>query len=107
MEGYPATKLPVKQRLLKFGGFIAVLLCLAVAAFWLRSQNTRPLTGGYSLERFAENGKYYVKRGERWSGGGTFDGTIKQIGWSDDRLLAKVTRTYRGDRDGWYALDVA
>ena len=91
----------------KFGGCIAVLMGLAVAVAWLRSQNSRRLTGGYVLERFDENGKYYVSHGGEWSGGGTFDGTIDSIGWSDDRILAKVTRIYRGDRDGWYVLDVA
>ena len=68
--------------------------------------STVKLTHGYRLERFDENGKYYVIASEDLSGGGVFDGTIEQIGWDQDWILARVTRLYHGDTNGWYALDL-
>ena len=58
------------------------------------------------MERFQENGKYYVVTPEDLSGGGVFDGTVELIGWNHDWILARVTRLYHGDTNGWYALDV-
>lgn len=68
--------------------------------------STVKLTQGYRLERFDENGKYYVIAPGDLSGGGVFDGTVEQIGWNHDWILARVTRLYHGDTNGWYALDV-
>ncbi|HWN96204.1 MAG TPA: hypothetical protein VNT99_14305 [Methylomirabilota bacterium] len=64
------------------------------------------LTQGYKLERFDENGKYYVIAPDDWSVGGVFDGIVERIGWNQDWILARVTRLYRGDTSGWYALEV-
>ena len=64
------------------------------------------LTQGYRLERFDENGKYYVVTPEDPPGGGVFDGTVEQIGWNRDWILARVTRLFHGDTNGWYALNV-
>jgi hypothetical protein len=66
------------------------------------------LPGGYYLERFDEGGvSYYLgAKGKPVSGGGVFDGTLQEIGWNEDWILARVTRCYRGDPDGWYALNV-
>lgn len=62
------------------------------------------LADGYKLERFDENGKYYVIDSKH-SPGGVFDGTIEEIGWNQDWILARVTRLHHGDTNGWYALD--
>jgi hypothetical protein len=71
------------------------------------NQSKRKLVDGYVLERFDENGKYYLVSPEtELSGGGAFDGTIQEIGWNQDWILAQVTRIYRGDTDGWYALNL-
>jgi hypothetical protein len=64
------------------------------------------LAGAYWLEHF-ESGQYYVRGPVETQGGVTFDGTIQQIGWTDRSILARVTRIYRGDSDGWYALNVS
>lgn len=66
------------------------------------------LSGGYYLDRFDEGGtSYYVGApGKAIDGGGVFDGTVQEIGWNDDWILARVRRIYRGDPDGWYALNV-
>jgi hypothetical protein len=61
---------------------------------------------GYRLERFDENGKYYVMTVNDLSGGGIFDGTVEQIGWNQKWALARVTRLYHGDTNGWYALNM-
>jgi hypothetical protein len=68
--------------------------------------STVKLTQGYRLERFDENGKYYVISPENLPGGGVFDGTVEQIGWNQDWILARVTKLYHGDTNGWYALDL-
>ena len=64
------------------------------------------LAQGYKLERFDENGKYYVTAPEDLSGGGVFDGTVERIGWNQNWILARVTRLYHGDTNGWYALNL-
>jgi hypothetical protein len=71
----------------------------------------RQLSGGYYLERFDENGAFYTvyyvgARGKPVNGGGVFDGTVQEIGWNNDWILARVRRIYRGDPDGWYLLNV-
>jgi hypothetical protein len=67
---------------------------------------TVKLTHGYRLERFDENGKYYVIDSKDLPGGGVFDGTIEEIGWNQDWMLARVTRLSNRDTNGWYALDL-
>jgi hypothetical protein len=83
-------------------------MALAIGIFSGCGQSHRQLSGGYYLDRFDEGGtSYYVGApGEALNGGGVFDGTVQEIGWSDDWILARVRRIYRGDPDGWYALNV-
>jgi hypothetical protein len=74
-------------------------------------QSHRQLSGRYYLERFDENGAFYTvyyvgARGKPVNGGGVFDGTVQEIGWNKDWILAHVRRIYRGDPDGWYLLNV-
>jgi hypothetical protein len=72
------------------------------------NQSTRKLVGGYSLERFDEGGtSYYLEApGYELDGGGVLDGTIQEIGWNQDWILARVNRLYGGDTNGWYALNL-
>lgn len=59
------------------------------------------------MERFNENGKHYLISPENdLSGGGVFDGTVEEIGWNQDWILARVTRLAQSDTNGWYALDL-
>jgi len=68
--------------------------------------NRMIIAGSYYLERFSENGKFYLRqRGDR-STGGVFDGYLLQIGANQDIVVAYVRRLYRGDPDGWYMLNV-
>jgi hypothetical protein len=86
----------------------SLLAALAIGIFSGCGQSHRQLSGGYYLERFDEGGtSYYVGApGKDVNGGGVFDGTVQEIGWNDDLILARVRRIYRGDPDGWYALNV-
>ncbi len=68
--------------------------------------STKSLVEGYRLQRFDENGMYYVIDSEDLPGGGVFDGTVDQIGWDQNWILARVTRLYHGDTNGWYALNL-
>jgi hypothetical protein len=70
------------------------------------NQSTRKLINDYSLERFEENGMYYLITPGDLSGGGVFDGTIQEIGWNHDWILARVTRLSHGDTNGWYILNL-
>jgi len=83
---------------------VLILSCIFLSGC---NQSKRKLVDGYVLERFDENGEYYLESPEfELSGGGVFDGTIKEIGWNQDCILAYVTRLYHGDTNGWYALNL-
>ena len=83
-----------------------IILILGSCLLFGCNQSTRKLINNYSLERFNENGMYYLVTHEDLSGGGVFDGTIQEIGWNQDWILARVTRLYHGDTNGWYALNL-
>jgi len=88
----------------------------------LAGHPTKPLTGGYFLLRFEEGNppNYYVETRNKNAkdirfengdaphidGGGVFEGTIKEIGWNENWILAWVKRLSNGDPNGWYALNV-
>jgi hypothetical protein len=70
-------------------------------------QPSTKLTHGYKLERFQENGKYYViYPADEPTGGGVFDGTIEEVGWDQTWIVARVTRLASCDTNGWYALNL-
>jgi hypothetical protein len=83
-----------------------IVLILGSFLFFGCNQSTRKLINDYSLERFDENGMYYLRAPGDLSGGGVFDGTIQEIGWNHDWILGRVTRLYHGDTNGWYALNL-
>ena len=86
---------------------LAFLLLTAYCVLFLGcSQSVRKIVDGYYLERFDENGMYYLIASGDSSNGGVFDGTIQETGWNRDWILARVTRLYHGDVSGWYALDL-
>lgn len=60
---------------------------------------------GYYLERFSENGLYYVHTSGDNPGVGVFEGTVERIGVTNDFVTAFVRKCYRGDPDGWYVLN--
>jgi hypothetical protein len=86
---------------------IVLALVVAGSVFCGCRRSATKVAQGYTLERFNENGKYYLIASEDpLSGGGVFDGTIEQIGWNHDWILAQVTRLASTDTNGWYALDL-
>lgn len=72
------------------------------------NQSRRPLSGQYYLKRLIEGGTsyYVIDPGSRNDGGGVFDGTVEEIGWNQDWILARVKRLFHGDPSGWYALNL-
>src|SRR5262245_45709544 len=71
------------------------------------SPSQRKVSGPYRLERFDENGKFYLeKAGVEESGGGCIEGTVEEIGWTNGFIFARRHATYRGDPDGWMIIDV-
>ena len=67
----------------------------------------RRVAGPYRLEKFDENGKFYLeKAGVDAPGGGCIEGTVEEIGWTSGFIFARRHATYRGDRDGWMIIDV-
>ena len=83
------------------------LIAIAISSLLFGcDRSSKRLVGGYSVERFEQGQYYLVCDGCNTGSGGVFEGTIEEIGWSDQRILARVTRVYRGDTDGWYVLDL-
>jgi len=87
---------------------VAVTLTSGILVLCFYDPNSKHLTSGYRRNLF-EGDTYYIDRpGERFaSDGGIFEGSVEELGWSDALIVAKVTRNYKGDLDGWYVLDVA
>jgi hypothetical protein len=89
-----------------FGIKLLIASVAACVCFCGCNPSAKHLVGDYKLERFDENGKYYVVDSEDLPGGGVFDGTVEQLGWDQNWILARVTRLYHGDTNGWFVLDV-
>jgi hypothetical protein len=72
------------------------------------NQSQKHIANGYHLERFDEGGTFFcvTAPGTPINGGGVFDGTVQEIGWNNDWILARVTRLYHGDTNGWYSLNL-
>jgi hypothetical protein len=74
--------------------WLALLIVLVYAAGCSPSQ--RKVSGPYRLERFQENGKFYLeKAGVEESGGGRIEGTVEEIGWTNGFIFARRYATSR------------
>ncbi len=84
-----------------------VVACVALM-LWVPGcgSNRIPIAGSYYLEKFPENGLFYLRKRGDDSVGGVFDGHVLQIGANECVVVAYVRRLYRGDPDGWYVLQV-
>lgn len=82
-----------------------ISLALLFSVLGCSSQRV-PVVGSYYLEKFSENGRFYMRQPGDRSNGGVFDGYLLYIGANEDVVIAYVKRLYRGDPDGWYTLDV-
>jgi hypothetical protein len=58
------------------------------------------------LER-AEDGTYQIVTPDHEDGGGVLEGTVEELAWSSELILARRHSTFRGDPDGWMVIDVA
>jgi len=84
-------------------------LVLLIVLVWTTGcdPNSRKVDGPYRLERFNENGKFYLEMaGVEEPGGGCIDGTVEEIGWTNGFIFARRIAIYRGDPDGWMIIDV-
>jgi hypothetical protein len=101
-------KVAVQRKRLLLLGIIGILLyasgCMDQDPFNL---SQRKVIGLYSLERF-EGNLYYLQNESSCEdhGGGCLDGTIEQIGWTNDLIFAKRHANFHGDPDGWMVVDV-
>jgi hypothetical protein len=85
----------------------AIPACLLIIFLCFGCSNSKTITAGDALERFQENGMYYlIDPKNDGPGGGVFDGTVEKIGWNQDWILARIIRLYGGDTNGWYALNL-
>ena len=89
-------------------GYIVLLFCAAGCMDQDPLHlSQRKVAGPYRLEKFDENGKFYLeKAGVGAPGGGCIEGTVEEIGWTNGFIFARRYATYRGDPDGWMIIDV-
>ena len=65
----------------------------------------RTISGAYGLHYF-ETGEYYINGPGGSSSGGVLRGTVVELGWGKDTILAKRKANFGGDPDGWMVIDV-
>lgn len=49
---------------------------------------------------------YYVRGPGTDPNGGVFEGTVSQIGWTDDVIVAHRHASFGGDENGWMVLNI-
>ena len=85
-------------------------ICLIVGliiAFLTISCSSKKLGSKYEFEKFSEGDSvYYLIEIGVDSPGGVFDGIVKEIGWRDDEVLARVIRLSSSDPSGWYIFNL-
>lgn len=91
--------------------FIPIFICDCTLSYCVDIHSKRRIVGGYFLYVFNEGGElYYVNKGiwDLASDGGVFKGTIQEIGWNKDWIVARVERQGlpRVDPSGWFVLEV-
>lgn len=81
--------------------------CLVIATFLFVGCSRKKIANDYYIELFDE-GKhvYYVVEKGVDSGGGVYDGIVKDIGWKDNELLARIRRLSSADPHGFYKLNL-
>ena len=85
---------------------ILITLLLLSGCFPFAGGN-KDLPGPYELE-ISEDGKIFWLHGpgERDNGGGILNGDVRQLGWSENYIVAYRHSTFRADPDGWMVVDV-
>ncbi len=85
------------------------IVTLALVFFWIIGcSDTKPLPGGYSLERWEDGETYYViGPGDRnEGGGGAIDGTARRLTWNSELIAVDRHATSGTDKNGWIIIDV-
>ncbi len=81
--------------------------CLVVAMLLFVGCSRKKIANGYYIELFDESRPvYYIMEKGVDSGGGVYDGVVKDIGWKDNELLARVRRLSSADPHGYYKLNL-
>jgi hypothetical protein len=90
----------VRCNVMRYPALLIVLVCAAAC-----NPNQRTVDGPYRLEPFED--KFYLqKAGAEETGGGSIQGTVEEIGWTNGFIFARRYATYRGDPDGWMIINV-
>jgi hypothetical protein len=99
-------RISLKYFLILFAALIFSTLvgCIDQDPFGL---STRTILGKYSLNQWEDEATYYLVAPGANDGGGVIEGTVQQLGWNRDIILAERLSTFRGDPDGWMVIEVA
>jgi hypothetical protein len=92
---------------------LAVALVLFCSTPGCSDRESRPVTGGYCLDRMFDGDHYNLTpcgvagglRGK--TDNGPLDGTVHRIGWDDRYVVAFRQPLVRSEGDGWMILDTA
>jgi hypothetical protein len=92
-----------------------LLLSLAFSLYGCMDQDPfdlakRKIVGDYSLERWEDDRTFYLhdsgREYDKFSDLGPIGGTVVEIGWSDNYIVAKRKSHVGGAVDGWMVIDV-
>jgi hypothetical protein len=86
--------------------FPITLVCFC-ACLLMIGCSKKTIKGDYYIEQFTEGDPvYYIQKRGVDSGGGVFDGIVKQVAWKGDEVVADVVRLSSTDANGWYKLNM-
>jgi hypothetical protein len=73
-------------------------------------QNYKKIAGTFYLLRWEDDKTYYIVEDKHLKddeiGGGALSGTVLQLGFDSEFIVAKRYATFRGDRDGWMVINL-
>ena len=80
---------------------------VAILVVLVGCSDTKPLPGGYELERWEDGVTFYITGpgDSNQDGGGAIEGTVQRIAWNSRFIFAKRYSNFRGDPDGWMRID--
>ena len=64
------------------------------------------LPGGYGLEQWEGAQHHYLRGPGETPSGGVLEGTVTEIGWTDEFIVARRHANFRGDPDGWMVINI-
>jgi hypothetical protein len=84
-------------------GTILLAGCFDIDPFGV---NQMKLVDDFYLQYVPDGASYFVIEKGSDPNENVFDGKVLKIGWNNDIVVAEVVRTFRGERDGIYVIDV-